>query len=490
MMRVVSLVSSSLVLASLAGCAASNGGVGPSEALGGSVGTGGARSGGASAGGSQATGGNAGLTGGASATGGNATGGAGTSGGTSTTGGQSTNTGGSVTGGTGVGGNTPTGGAMSTGGSKATGGTSTVTGGTGPTGGGTSVTGGAANIGGSQATGGNAGPTGGATSTGVWHGCKTSISDATLASEYAAWKTAFVMDCGDGRARVQAGNKSSPSDETFSEGIGYGMLLAVGFNDQATFDKLWAYYKSNRNAHGLMNWKMQACTTTVWGQNGASDGDLDTAMALVQADRRWGGYATDANALLDAIRTYETMACGSVTVLKPGDAWGDCNGGVNPSYFSPGYYRAFALYQPANSAFWNKFADDSITLLLQFQSLVGGALMGEWSSATGITDSNYGYNACRTPWRVAVDYAWWGTSGAQTFLTNVSGYVDARGAVASVPFDKNSAFLGPFALSGIATGKCDAYYTSWMAGVQDDTPYFQGTLRVLCMLAMAGKFVY
>jgi endo-1,4-beta-D-glucanase Y len=273
------------------------------------------------------------------------------------------------------------------------------------------------------------------------------------------------------------------------------MLLAVGFNDQATFDKLWAYYKSNRNANGLMNWKMQACTTTIWGANGAADGDLDTAMAMVMADRRWGGYATDTNALLDAIHTYETLTCGSRTVLKPGDAWGDCTGNsLNPSYFSPGYYRAFALFQAADSAkaqFWNKLADDSITLLLQYQTQVQGALMSEWANASGtVADQSYGYNACRTPWRVAIDYAWWGTAGAQTYLTNVSGYVDARGGVASVPFDKNSAFLGPFAMSGIATGKCDAYYASWIAGAQWDNVYFQGTLRVLCMLMMAGKFVY
>jgi endo-1,4-beta-D-glucanase Y len=360
-------------------------------------------------------------------------------------------------------------------------------------GGGGTGSGGTPSRGGNTATGGS----GGSATPGVWHGCKATISDATLNTEYAAWKTAYVVDCGDGRARVQGGGNTagSVSDETVSEGIGYGMLLAVGFNDQAIFDQLWAYYKSNRNAHGLMNWKMQACTTTVWGQNGASDGDLDAAMALLQADRRWGAYSTDANALLDAIHAYETLPCGSLTVLKPGDAWGDCTGNsLNPSYFSPGYYRAFSLYQATDSAkaqFWNKLADDSITLLLQYQTQVGGALMSEWANANGtVADQSYGYNACRTPWRVAVDYAWWGTAGAQTFLTNVSGYVDARGGVANVPFDKNSAFLGPFALSGVATGKCDAYYTSWMSGVLYDNSYFQSTLRVLCLLVMSGKFTY
>jgi endo-1,4-beta-D-glucanase Y len=325
------------------------------------------------------------------------------------------------------------------------------------------------------------------------HGCTASIPDATLSQEYETWKSAYLASCSDTQARVQAGGNtpSSVSNETFSEGIGYGMLLAVAFDDRPNFDKLWAYYKAARNSHGLMNWKINACTGSYYEANGASDGDLDTAMALVQADRRWGGYAADANLLLDAIRTYETMACGSLTVLRPGDAWGlECTtGSLNPSYFSPGYYRAFARYQPDQSTFWTKLADDSMAMLLVYQQNAGGALMGEWAYTDRLADTSYGYNACRTPWRVAVDYVWWGTAGALTFLTNVSSYVDSSGGVANVPFDKNSALLGPFALSGIATGKCEAYYQSWMTGAVWDDRYFQGTLRVLTMALMAGKFV-
>jgi hypothetical protein len=116
--------------------------------------------------------------------------------------------------------------------------------------------------------------------------------------------------------------------------------------------------------------------------------------------------------------------------------------------------------------------------------------MGEWSYTDRLADTSYGYNACRTPWRVAMDYVWWGTEDSKKFLANVSTYVDSKGGVASVPFDKNSAYLGPFALSGIATGKCDTYYQSWMTGAQFDDRYFQGTLRVLTMLLMAGKFTF
>jgi len=243
-----------------------------------------------------------------------------------------------------------------------------------------------------------------------------------------------------------------------------------------------------------MHWKMNACTGTPYEQNGASDGDLDTAMALVMGDRKWGGYTADTNALLDAIHEFETMTCGSQTVLRPGDAWGlECTtGNLNPSYFSPAYYRAFALFQPSQASFWNKFADDSMKLLLAYQKDAGGALMGEWGYTDRLADTNYGYNACRTPWRVAMDYVWWGTTDAKTFLTNVSTYLDAKGdwTKPDFPGDENSAYLGPFALSGIATGKCDTYYQSWMAAAKYDDRYFQGTLRVLAMVLMAGKFTY
>jgi len=387
----------------------------------------------------------------------------------------------------GLGGNASEGGAVGVGGQVGEGGAIGA-------GGETVGVGGDMGQGGSTAAGGTtaAAGAGGAVST-DWHGCKAAISDETIAAEYTTWRSRYVVDCGDGvRARVQTGGANSPSEETFSEAIGYGMLLAVAMDDQATFDKLWAYYLSNLDANGLMNWKMQACTTTIWGPNGASDGDLDTAMALVQAEARWGGYAADANTLLDAIRVHETEQCTTYLVLLPGDAWGDCSGNnLNPSYFSPAYYRAFAAFQPEQAAFWTRLADDSITLLLLYQTQVQDALMSEWANASGtVADQSYGYNACRTPWRVGLDYAWWGTEGAAEYLRKVSTYVDAQGGVASTPFDKNSAYLGAFAMSGLVVDKCEEYYQSWMVGAIYDDMYFQGTLRVLAMLSLSGRLWY
>ena len=60
------------------------------------------------------------------------------------------------------------------------------------------------------------------------------------------WKGKFF----DGTKIVRPEN----GGDTVSEGIGYGMLMAAFMNDEAMFDALWSYAKSNNDGHGLMTW--------------------------------------------------------------------------------------------------------------------------------------------------------------------------------------------------------------------------------------------
>ncbi len=315
----------------------------------------------------------------------------------------------------------------------------------------------------------------------------------SAASWYGTWWGSFYQDCGGGQARIAA---NIGDNQTFSEGIGYGMLLAVGTDDRDSFDKLWTYYQGRRDANGLMDWKINACTTERWGNFAATDGDEDVAMALIQANAKWGGYADAARTLITAIKTYETSQATSPIYLRPGDA--ENNGGrgegvVNPSYFAPGYWHVWASFM--NDPFWNQLADASYVMLSQFQQLtISGSqnLVPDWgmSNGTNPNNSGYSYDACRTPWRVAVDYVWFGDSRAQQFLTNISAFVDAHGGIASVPFDKNSAFLGAFALSGMAVSqqKADTYLNDWLSANKDDTPYFQSSLRGVYLLLATQNF--
>jgi endo-1,4-beta-D-glucanase Y len=410
---------------------------------------------------------------------------------------------------TGAGGAHAAGGATGSGGASAGSGGSGATTGAGGSGaggaGGAHAAGGATGTGGVTGGGGAGGATtgaGGATTGAGGSGaggagvCATAALSATAAArtatEYQSWKTGYVVDCpSTSSAYVDKGGGSA-----VSEGIGYGMLLSVANNDQTLFDKLWKFYTDHLDTQGLMNWSMSGCAPPGNNNaNAATDGDLDAAMALVQADARWGGYTSAAQNLIGKIKMYETDSCNGLNVLRPGDKFGGCSdpgnqGKVNPSYFAPGYYRVFATIDTANAAFWTKLAADSYTMLAEYQALMSG-LVPEWGFVTGTTDgSSYGYNACRTPWRVAVDYYWNCTPEARTFLQGVTTYVDGHGGVAGVPFDKNSAFLGGFALSAMPFGqtKLDGYVSAWLGAQVDDTPYFQATLRRLYLQLAAGQF--
>jgi endo-1,4-beta-D-glucanase Y len=317
-----------------------------------------------------------------------------------------------------------------------------------------------------------------------------------LASAYSAWKSAHTQTCTSTNSAVVVKDAGSPGN-VVSEGIGYGMLLSALNGDKTLFDGLWKFYTDHLDNDGLMNWSLGICDAPGNNMaNAATDADLDAAMGLVMANTRWGGYASAAAGLIAKIKQYETANCNGMDVLLPGDAWGGCKANtVNPSYFAPGYYRVFATIDTANAAFWTQLAADSYTWLAGYQAKMNG-LVPETADLSGnpyggTSTSSYGYNACRTPWRVAVDYLWNCTPAAKTFLDNVSTFVDAQGGVGSVPFDKNSAFLGAFALSGMAVSqtKLDTYVSSWMSTQKDDTPYFQGTLLVLYLETAAGQFL-
>ncbi|HWA71656.1 MAG TPA: glycosyl hydrolase family 8 [Polyangiaceae bacterium] len=439
--------------ASATGGAPANGTGGAASSSGGAIATGGLNG--------SATGGNPiGSTGGASVT----------SGGTSGAGGNvaqgGTSSGGSSPGGNAAtGGNTASGGATNSGGSASTGGSGAA---------------------GMSSTGGN----GGATSS--WHAATVaSLTDQKLTDEYNAWKAAYAQNCNNGSWVVK-----KDAGSVVSEGIGYGMLLSANRGDRTLFDGLWKYYGDHLDPKGLMNWATGVCDAAGNNNaNAATDGDLDVAMALIQANKVWpdGGYLALASALTAKIIQYETEECSGRAILRPGDMFGGCsdmsNAKINPSYFAPGYYRVFAHYFPAQAARWNALIDGSYELFPIYQARMAG-LVPDWSKVDGGDwyGAGYSYDACRTPWRVMVDYAWTGDARALTFLKNVNTWVDAHGLVNGTQ-PNNSAFVGALALaSAYDQAKFDAAVSTWLGSKGDDMPYFQGTLRVLYLLAAAGKF--
>lgn len=326
---------------------------------------------------------------------------------------------------------------------------------------------------------------------GTWHAPIVEAAATAAPTEYAAWLGKYFEDCQDGTACIRDGGRC------VSEGIGYGMLAAVSEGDKPTFDKLWAFYKKHKNPNGVMKWQIALCGDAT-DQNGATDAELDAAYALIQASSRFNDatYGTEATTLIGAIKTHETETCDGRIILKPGDNWGGCsdqNGQdrVNPSYFAPGYYRAFASHVAEDAPYWNQMVTDTYDLFDIYQARLGG-LIPDWAKVDG-TDwygAGYGYESVRAPWRVAIDYGLSGDARALSVMQKLADYTTENGGPAGVNYDNNSAFRGSFATSGLVDqATADSFFASWMgASGMDDQPYYQGTLRVLFIQAMGGVF--
>lgn len=329
-------------------------------------------------------------------------------------------------------------------------------------------------------------------------------------ASYDIWKTNFIEACSNGRFRVKFDNSS----QTVSEGIAYGMLLTAYKGDKTTFDGLWLYYKDNVNSHGVMNWKINGCSGAI-GQNGATDAELDAAMALIVADYQWGSagtinYKTDGTTLIGAIKQFEVEA--TTFVLKPGDMFGGTNL-TNPSYLAPGYYRAFGQFTN-DVAYWNSVATKSYQILnanLTQNNAVGG-LVSDWCKADGTYSNDaggyanggkkYTYDAARTPWRIAVDYLWYGTPAAQVYAKKCSDFVrvNLNGTANIVdgynqdgsPSSQyhNATFVGAFACAATAGGNQAHMNASYddLKNLNEPNSYFNQTLKTMYQFLLTGNF--
>jgi endo-1,4-beta-D-glucanase Y len=323
------------------------------------------------------------------------------------------------------------------------------------------------------------------------------------ADAYNTWKTNYVTACGS-NFRV---NFDTPS-QTVSEGIGYGMLLAAYAGDKPLFDGLWGYYKANSDGNGLMNWRTGNCTPDQSG--GATDADLDAAMALLVAKCQWPSatspynYNTEATTLITAIKNTEIH--NTTFQAINGDGWGFGSTCRNPSYQSPAYYRQFAAQITSQASTWNSAVTAAYTLLNANRNTTTG-LISNWSDPSGVPNScngnnEYGYDACRNPWRMAVDVLWYGTSTAQTnFCVPIAAYVNGKGAAnagAPIPQAGGTGLVEASFVSTFAAGICgsnstyqtimNSMYTQTLATTDALPRYFGNTLRVLSLFVQTGNF--
>jgi endo-1,4-beta-D-glucanase Y len=334
----------------------------------------------------------------------------------------------------------------------------------------------------------------------------------TVETAYTNWKAAFF----DGTKVIRPEN----GNDTVSEGIGYGMLIGVFMDDQPMFDTLWGYAKSHFDGKGLMTWCIPSGGSgSCSGSGSATDGDEDMAYALLMASKQWSGgtYASDASTLISNIFKGEVNG----NILEGGDGFNNANE-LDPSYFAPSYYRAFAAVDSGHD--WMGVLSECYSILSNAQGSDG--LVPNWVNTSGAGISNvdsthgiyFGYDACRIPFRIGLDVCLNGSSApaeAQNYVRLISsfyaskstatslagindGYTTTGGVPPYMTYAAGMAFLGPAGVGAMAAGN-DAlrdvsylYMKSETTGpqmkVSGTFSYFNASWGVLTLMAMSGNF--
>lgn len=311
-----------------------------------------------------------------------------------------------------------------------------------------------------------------------------------------------------------------------SEGIGYGMLIALFNGDKTTFNGLWDYNRGARGMgsgnganKGLMPWQLVSFRRPL-SSSAALDADLDIATSLIIASYIWGdqAYLDDAKIIIGDI--YDSGINPENHLIYPGPNW-KTKDVYNLSYFSPVAFRLFAMVDGSHP--WNDVLNDNYAYMKKVQDAGAAGVFPDWSNAAGepadplnnsATESYMLYfkESVRIPWRIAWDYYWYGDERAKAILEKLAktiveksgndpaGYPKyainyTNGAEASGSPTVGEHYLGAACLSGFGVNTawvdaCTSYFNgfpmSTTAGYNGT--YFMQILQMMYSSLLNGKF--
>ncbi len=223
-----------------------------------------------------------------------------------------------------------------------------------------------------------------------------------------------------------------------SEGMSYGMMIAVQLDKKEEFDRLWKWaktymYQSDGPFQGYFAWH---CTRDgeQLDANPASDGEEWFATALFFASARWGdgegiyNYRAQAQGILDVMLHKETdnVATNMFNIDHKQIVFvpmvGRASSFTDPSYHLPAYYELWARWSERDNEFW---ADAAQVSREYFQNAAHPqtGLMPDYANFDGTpygTDDHkdFRFDAWRTLSNVAVDYAWFAADPWQVEQSN------------------------------------------------------------------------
>ena len=310
------------------------------------------------------------------------------------------------------------------------------------------------------------------------------IADARRA--YEEWKSIYVSNSGvpDASNMLRVFTRPDGEGVTTSEYHGYGMLFAAHLEaDDTVLQKLWNYAEQYLNSDGLMKWHIDGSGYAEWKQS-ALDGDVDIAMALDYAARRWPNRGWEERA---EQYTNGMMVPGKNSYLRtdPIDEteWPRWKRGIYLNYQAVAYMDRFA--ERTGDERWVDITIPNTYELLE-HSYENYELPAWHVDADGIpvrpndpwnsSENRHDAGATRTNWRIGTHYLTTGHQDAEKWVDKLTDFFYEAGRM------KGNYDTGDFQPTNLRTG----YYFMTTGDKTAGNPYGDRKLVTETMMAGAG----
>jgi oligosaccharide reducing-end xylanase len=321
-----------------------------------------------------------------------------------------------------------------------------------------------------------------------------------------------------------------------SEGMSYGMMIAVQLDKKAEFDAIWNWAKTYMYhdsavspSFGFFSWSMKT-NGVANDEMPAPDGEQYFAMSLYFAAGRWGNgsgiynYRAEADRLLRDLRHRQlitgttvkgTMTAGAIfepdkklVRFTPDVAnWNH----TDPSYQLPAFYELWARCGPEpDREFWAQAASASRDFFQRAANPVTGLAPDyanfdgtPWAAPWSTNSADFQYDSWRTAMNWSVDWSWWGKDVRERKLSDsLQAFFESKGlsnygnrfTLDGNQFG-NDHVTGLVAMNAVASLAATNPRSQRFAEALWNTPvptgqwrYYDGMLYLLAMLHCSSEF--
>jgi oligosaccharide reducing-end xylanase len=214
-----------------------------------------------------------------------------------------------------------------------------------------------------------------------------------------------------------------------SEGVSYGMMVAVQLDKKDVFDRIWRWSKAHMQhqegpRRGYFGWSYDPVEMKLNSRGSASDGEFYFITSLLFASNLWGDdtgidYYAEARNILDAmwekdgtdnVHNIINTEHKQISFVPEGDGYN----WTDPSYHLPAFYEIWAEYaKDGHEQFYRDCADTSRVFLHRACHPVTG-LNSDYTEFSGEPHptrwmpEGFRYDSWRVPMNIAMDYLWYG----------------------------------------------------------------------------------